>query len=140
MRPSWRTSFVLLTALALFMAATAFAGATTKRSVHARLQAVAPVTHATGSFSANGSGANSVVVRWQLSVSKLSGAVKTATLQTPGPRKITFTLCKRCAVNAHGQLVLLGSVWKRIAAGGGSVVVGTKAHPRGELRGTLRRG
>ena len=61
-----------------------------------------------------GSG-QSVVVRWQLSVSNLSGPIRRATLQTPGPTKITFALCKPCGPKARGQLVLLRSMWNRIA-------------------------
>ena len=131
---------VVLAALGLCAAAPALAGGSATRTVHARLLPVAPARYATGTFTGNGASGGTVVVRWQLSVSKLSGPAKKATLQTPAPRKIIFTLCQPCKSKAHGKLALLGSVWSRIAAGGGTVVVTTKAHPRGELRGAIKHG
>jgi hypothetical protein len=129
---------LLLITLGLCVAAPA--GAASTQRVHARLVPVAPARLATGTFSANGAGARTVVLSWRLSVSKLSGPASKATLKTPGSSAIVFTLCRPCSAQAHGKIVLLGSVWRRIAAGGGTVLVTTKAHPRGELRGALKRG
>jgi hypothetical protein len=109
-------------------------------TMRARLAPVKPATRGTGTLTATAGSGQSVVVRWQLSVSNLSGPVRRATLQTPGPAKITFALCKPCSAKARGQLVLLRSAWNRILAGGATVVVSTRAHPSGELRGTLKRG
>jgi hypothetical protein len=123
-------------ALALCAAVPAFA-AGSGQAVHARL---APASgHGSGTFVANGVGTSTVTVRWQLSVSGLSGPARKASLRTAGSRKIVFALCGPCKAKSHGQLVLLGSVWKQIVAKGGTVVVTTRAHPTGELRGTLKR-
>ena len=121
------------------LSAPAFAAGSATQSVHAKLNPVAPTKTATGSFTASGKTGNTVVVSWRIYFSKLSGPARKATLQTPAPRKIAFALCQPCKSGAHGQIALLGSVWSKIAAGGGAVVVTTKAHPRGELRGAIKR-
>jgi CHRD domain-containing protein len=129
---------LLLIALGFCIAAPA--GAVSTQRVHARLVPVASTTHAAGTFSARGVGSRTVTLSWQLSVSRLSGPAKKATLKTSGPSGIVITLCRPCSAKAHGKIVMLGSAWRRIAAGGGFVVVTTRAHPRGELRGALQRG
>jgi CHRD domain len=109
-------------------------------TMRARLAPVKPATRGTGTLTATAGSGQSVVVRWQLAVSNLTGPVRRATLQTPAPAKVTFSLCKPCSAKARGQIVLLRSTWNRILAGGATVVVTTRAHPAGELRGTLKRG
>jgi hypothetical protein len=135
---AWIRALTIGGALALCVAVPAWA-ATQKDSVHARLAPAAPAKHGTGTFTANGASGNAVVVRWQLSVSGLTGPVRKATLRTAGSRKIVFALCSPCKAKSHGQVVLLGSVWKQIVSKGGTVVVTTRAHPAGELRGALKR-
>jgi hypothetical protein len=39
---------------------------------------------------------------------------------------------------AHGVLAFPASGWKMIEAEGAQIVVATRAHPLGELRGTLK--
>jgi hypothetical protein len=109
------------------------------QAVHARLAPAAPASHGSGAFTATGGQGNTVVVRWNLSVSGLTGPARKASLRTAGSPKISFALCSPCKAKSHGQLVLLGSVWNRIVAKGGTVVVATRAHPAGELRGALKR-
>jgi hypothetical protein len=115
------------------------AGAVTTQRVHARLIPLVSATHGTGTFSATGTGTRTVMLGWRLSVSKLSGPPKKAMLKTSGSYGIAITLCRPCSATAHGRLVMLGSAWRKIAAGG-AVVVTTRAHPRGELRGVLKQG
>ena len=128
---------LFLVALGLCVAAPA--GALATQRVHARLAPVASASHGSGAFSANATGTRTVTLGWQLSVSKLSGPAKKAVLKTSGANGIVITLCRPCTAKAHGKIVMLGSAWRRIAAGG-AVVVTTRARPRGELRGVLKRG
>jgi hypothetical protein len=51
---------------------------------------------------------------------------------------IAFTLCAPCIPGAHGVLAFPASAWKMIVADGAQIVVTTRAHPSGELRGTLK--
>jgi hypothetical protein len=127
----------LLIALGLCVAAPA--GAVPTQRVHAHLVPVVSTAHGSGTFTASSTGVSTVTLRWQLSVSKLSGSAKKAVLKTSGSNGIVITLCRPCAAKAHGKIIMLGSAWRRIAAGG-AVVVTTRAHPRGELRGALKRG
>jgi hypothetical protein len=126
-------------AVVLCAAVPAFAASSPQQAVHARLTPAAPAKHGSGTFAATGGGAQSAIVRWQLAVSNLSGPVRRATLHTAGSPRIVFTLCQPCGARSHGQLALIGSMWSRIVASGGTVVVATRAHPSGELRGTLKR-
>jgi|tagenome__1003787_1003787.scaffolds.fasta_scaffold20905758_4 hypothetical protein len=122
--------------LALCVAVPALAAAP-RQAVHARL--VPAAGHGSGAFTASGAGGNTVVVSWKLSVSGLSGPARKASLRTAGSKKIVFALCSPCKAKSQGQLVLLGSVWTRIVSKGGTIVVATRAHPAGELRGPLKR-
>jgi hypothetical protein len=115
------------------------AGGATSQSVKARLMPVGAAMKGSGNFTATGASGSTVTVSWQLSVSGLGAKATRARLQTPGPRRIVFTLCQPCTAKSHGKLVLLGSMWTRIRAGGGSVVVSTQAHPGGEIRGLVKR-
>src|SRR4051794_11606647 len=97
---------LLLIALGLCLAAPAAAVSTQR--VHARLVPLASATHGSGSFSARAAGARTVTLSWQLSVSKLSGSAKKATLRTSGSKGIVITLCRPCSAKAHGKIILLG--------------------------------
>ena len=132
------TRALLVGALGLCAAVPAFAAAGSK--VHARLTPAAPAKHGSGTFTASGGTGKTVVVRWQLSVSNLTGPAKRAVLRTAGSRRIAFELCKPCQSTSNGQLVLLGSTWSGIVTNGGTIVVATRAHPAGELRGPLKHG
>jgi hypothetical protein len=122
-------------ALAVTAAATASASETVLR---ARLAPVAPVTSGSGSFTARATAAaGSTTVRWQLSVTHLTGRATKATITLGGANKLTFVLCKPCSTRASGQLQLVKSIWRELQAHGARIVVETKAHQAGELRGTL---
>ena len=123
--------------LALAVTAAATAGAS-ETLLRARLAPVAPVTSASGSFTARAAFvAGSATVRWQLAVTHLTGRATKATITLSGANKLTFVLCKPCSTRASGQLQLVRSVWRDLQAHGARIVVATKAHQAGELRGTL---
>jgi hypothetical protein len=117
----------------------ALAAAAPAQTLQARLAPVTQAKRGSGSLTATGGSGQSVVVRWKLSVANLTGPVKRATLRTSGATAITFTLCQPCGAKAHGQFVLSRSMWARIVSSGGTVVVTTRAYPRGEVRGALKR-
>jgi len=125
-------------AVALCAAIPAHAAAAAKDTVSARLAPTVSSTRGSGTFTASGTSGNTVVMRWQLSVSKLSGPVTRATLRSPGSQKIVFPLCSPCSAKSSGQLALIGSMWKRIVSKGGTIVISTRSNPAGELRGTLK--
>ena len=123
--------------LALAVTAPATAGAR-ETVLRAHLTPVAPVTSASGSFTARAApAAGSATLRWQLAVTHLTGRATKATLTLNGANKLTFVLCKPCSTRASGQLQLVQLLWRQLQAHGARVVVETKAHQHGELRGTL---
>jgi hypothetical protein len=128
---------LLLTALlGLTLAAPAAAGSR-ETSIRAQLAPVAPAAAGSGIFTARATTTQGLVtLRWQLSLARLSGQATRATLTLAGPR-IALVLCKPCSARAHGAMQLLG---RNPLARGGKVVVATRAHPKGELRGTVRSG
>jgi hypothetical protein len=128
---------LLLTAtLGLALAAPAAAGLR-ETSIRTQLAPVAPAVSGSGVFAAKATTTRSVVaLRWQLSLAQLSGPATRATLTLSGSG-IALVLCKPCSTRAHGTLQLLG---RKALAKGGKVVVATRAHPKGELRGTVRSG
>jgi hypothetical protein len=127
--------FIAVLALAVTASATAGASETVLR---ARLVPVAPVTSASGSFTARATlAAGSATVRWQLAVTHLTGRATKATLTLSGANKVTFVLCKPCSTRASGQLQFVRSLWRDLQTQGARIVVETKAHRSGELRGTL---
>ena len=122
-------------ALAVTAVATAAASETVFR---ARLAPVAPVTSATGAFTARATPvAGSATVRWQLTVAHLTGRATKATFTLSGANKLTFVLCAPCSTRASGQLQLVHTLWRDLQAHGARIVVETKAHRAGELSGTL---
>lgn len=123
--------------LALAVTATATAGAS-ETVLRARLAPVAPVTSASGTFTARATPvAGSTTVRWQLAVAHLTGRATKATITLSGANTLTFVLCKPCSTRASGELQLVRSLWRDLQAHGARIVVETKAHRTGELRGTL---
>jgi hypothetical protein len=138
MGPRTRTlQIVVAVALALSIAVPATAAA--KTTVQARLTPTGTAKQGAGTFTATGGSGSTVTVRWKLSVSNLSGRIRRASLQTAGPTKISFTLCRSCKAKRKGKIVLLGSMWKRIVDNGGTILIRTRKHPHGELRGRLAR-
>jgi len=130
-----RSSFAVVVAVAgLLAAGSAFAA---KVPLVAHLTAVAPAHGGFGQFSATVvSSKSETSVDWKLTVSHLSGPVTAATL-TSGGKGIKLPLCQPCT-SARGALVVIPAVWKKIEAGTATVVVATKAHPKGELSGALK--
>lgn len=109
--------------------------------LHGQLKPVAPAHAGSGTFTASGIKAKgSVKMTWQLSLAHLTGSATSATLRLTGLHGVTFVLCKPCSLTGHGQVGLVSSVWDNILANGAQLVVSTRAHPTGELRGTLSRG
>ena len=120
------------------LAGAALAGG--QSSLVAQLEAVAPAHGASGRFSATvADGKGQTNLQWQLSVSHLSGPVTSAALRA-GRSGITIPLCQPCAAPVHGALAVIPAVWKKLQAEGPVVVVSTRAHPKGELRGKLKSG
>lgn len=120
----------------LVAAASAFAAPSAQPTLRAHLKPVAPTTRASGTFTASATGADSIVLRWQLSLSNVRSP-KSATLKILGPPSFSLRLCGPCSTKGRGRLVILGPVWRRILEHGGSVVVATAAQPNGALRGPL---
>ncbi len=48
---------------------------------------------------------------------------------------MVLPLCKPCG--GHGSVGLVSGLWKQISGGQSVIVVSTRAHPKGEVRGTL---
>ena len=133
-RPPTFAAAVLPLAAAGLLAGSAFAA---KAPVVAHLTAVAPAHGGSGQFSATiVSSKSQTNVDWKLSVSHLTGPVTAATL-TSGSKGFKLPLCQPCT-STRGALVVIPSVWKKLQAGTAKVVIATKAHPQGELSGTLK--
>ena len=114
------------------------AGAATPKPVHAKLTAVAPAQGGSGALTGTAlEGKGGVVFKWKLSLVHLSGPATEATLKVTGGNTLAFALCKPCSAAGHGNISLIGSLWKKIAAGQGVLVITTAAHPTGELRGAV---
>jgi hypothetical protein len=108
--------------------------------MHAKLKPIAPVRTGSGNFAASAVETKGTVkMKWQLSLSHLSGSATKATLRLTGLRGVTFVVCKPCSASGHGQVGLVSSVWDNMLAHGAQLVVATRAHPQGELRGTVSR-
>jgi hypothetical protein len=95
---------------------------------------------AQGLFSATLSGR---ILRWQLTVSRLSDSAAAAVIRVApkgliGPRLIT--LCEPCANVASGTLVLSTAQAAKLVGSATYVNVGTHTNPNGEIRGQIRRG
>jgi hypothetical protein len=130
---------LLLAALLLgALLTSAVAAAASTQVLRARLVPVAPVRSGGGTLAASGRATKgSVALTWTLAVSNLTGSPTRVLLKLTGSG-ITLSLCKPCSASAHGKLVLVPSLWRQLSAGHGVVVVATRAHPGGEVRGTLR--
>lgn len=131
---------VVTCAVALGVAApVAAAKAPPAQQVKAHLVAIAPAQGGSGSLTGTAvQGKGGVQLKWHLSLAHLSGPATEATLKVNrGATGLAFALCKPCAANKQGNISLISSLWKTIAAGKGVLVIATAAHPSGELRGTL---
>jgi hypothetical protein len=131
-----RSALVLLL-IAAVAVPVAVAG-TAPKTLQARLTAVAPARGGSGQFTATAlQGKSSVQLKWHLSVSHLSGPPTAATLRISGGHGLAFPLCKPCGANGRGSLGIVAGLWKQVSGGQGVIVVSTRAHPTGEVRGTL---
>jgi hypothetical protein len=127
--------------LAVAVAAPVALAGSAPMTLQARLKAVAPARGGSGLFTAKAvEGKNTVHLSWHLSLSHLSGPATAATLKVGGGRNLAFLLCKPCSSTGRGSLGIVGSLWKQISSGKSVIVVSTRAHPNGELRGTLKLG
>jgi|1186.fasta_scaffold789294_2 hypothetical protein len=106
-------------------------------SLHARLVPLGKSSSGLGTFAAQIDAASSV--RWQLAL-RATGPATHATLRIGPAGGPSFVLCKPCALNAKGVFVLTKPLARALVAKGGEIVVATRAHPKGALHGTLRRG
>ncbi len=114
---------------------------TTPKTLQARLTAVAPAQGGSGQFTATAlQGKSSIQLKWHLSVSHLSGRPTAATLKINGGHGLAFPLCKPCSANGRGSLGIVSGLWKQVSGGQSVIVVATRAHPAGEVRGTLTAG
>ena len=78
---------------------------------------------------------NVVQLDWRLSVAHLSGPATAVDLRIGGAHTMVLPLCKPCS--ARGSVGLVSGLWKQVSGGQSVVVVSTRAHPKGEVRGTL---
>jgi hypothetical protein len=83
------------------------------------------------------------MLRWHLSVAKLSGVPAAATIRVgarglKGPKLIH--LCEPCAASQSGTIVLTGAQAARLLSNATYVNVGTHRNPDGEIRGQVQRG
>ena len=125
-------------ALAAAVAVPLAAGAAAPKPVHAKLTAVAPAQGGSGTLTGSAlAGKGGVVFKWKLSLAHLSGPATEATLKVTGGNTLAFALCKPCSASGHGNISLISSLWTKIAAGKGVLVVSTTAHPAGEVRGAV---
>jgi hypothetical protein len=106
-------------------------------------QQVPPVaTRATGTLSGTLAVTGSRgKLRWKLAFGGLSGnalraEIHRGRLGRPGPR--LSTLCSPCRPGAHASTALSAAAVGAVRNGGAYVVVTTREHPAGEIRGQLR--
>ena len=131
----------LVSLLVAAVAAPVALAATAPKTLQARLTAVAPAHGGSGQFTATAvQGKSSVQLKWHLSVSHLSGPPTAASLKINGGHGLTFPLCKPCSANGRGSLGIVAGLWKQVSSGQSVIVVATRAHPTGEVRGTLTAG
>ena len=129
-----RRALLLLAAVVVAVPAASAGTAPTK--LHARLAAVAPAAGGSGLFTATAVQKTNVVqLDWRLSVAHLSGPATAVNLRIGGARTMVLPLCKPCG--GHGSVGLVSGLWKQISGGQSVIVVSTRAHPKGEVRGTL---
>jgi hypothetical protein len=116
-------------------------GAAPKAHLHAKLTPIAPARGGVGTFAASAVTAKSTVnMRWQLKLSNLSGTATKATMRLTRRKGVSFVLCAPCGSSRRGRVGMVRAVWDNMLTHGAQLVVATRAHPRGELRGIVRRG
>jgi hypothetical protein len=131
----------LASALLLALALATPAVGSGQAGLKGRLVPIAPVRAGSGSFTASAVVVKgTATMKWQLSLSYLTGPATSATLRLTGLRGVMFVLCRPCSSSAHGKVGLVSAAWSNVLANGAQIVVATRAHPNGELRGTLSRG
>jgi hypothetical protein len=134
-RRAIQLSVAVLVALTLALTASA---ATSSVAIRARLTAVAPARGGSGLFTATlVSDPQVSTMLWKLSVSRLSGPAVSARIFLKGHAQASLVLCNPCDAKAHGVGGLAAPLTRAILHGQARVVVTTKAHPAGELRGPI---
>jgi CHRD domain len=132
---------IAVSAAAAFAVAVPIAAAKTTppQKVNAHLVAIAPAQGGSGVLTGTAlKQKGGVQLKWRLSFTHLSGPATEATLKVNrSGGGVAFALCKPCTANKQGNISLISSLWKTIAAGKGVLVIATAAHPAGELRGAL---
>jgi hypothetical protein len=102
--------------------------------------------HATGAFSGTLklAGANSTFT-WSLTFGHLSGAARRAGIyfgKAPKPSQLALLLCNKCRSGIesyyHGPYVADRRFVRAILHGRAYVVIQTKRHPKGEIRGRIK--
>jgi hypothetical protein len=85
---------------------------------------------------------NGRMLRWHLSLAKLSGAPVAATIRTGG-RGLTgpkfIHLCAPCSKSQSGTIVLTAAQAAKLRSHATYVTVGTHRNPNGEVRGQIQR-
>jgi hypothetical protein len=133
-----KRTLVLVVLSGSFASAAALAASGTT-TLHARLSPVTAASTASGSFVARATTAQAVRVRWRLSVTGLTGRVRRTKL-TIDRSALAIALCAPCRPKARGEVILTKTAWRTLLAKGAHIIVATRAHPKGELRGVVRRG
>jgi hypothetical protein len=109
------------------------------QNVKATLVAIAPAHGGSGVLTGTAlKQPGGVQLKWRLAFTHLTGPATEATLKVSRSGSgLAFALCKPCGTSRQGNISLISSLWKTIAAGRGVLIVSTAAHPAGELRGAL---
>lgn len=127
---------VLLLLATVVVAVPAASAGTAPTTLHARLAAVPPAAGRSGLFTATAVEKKDVVqLDWRLSAAHLSGPATAVNLKIGGAHTVVLPLCKPCG--AHGSVGIVSGLWQQISGGQSVIVVSTRAHPKGEVRGTL---
>ena len=133
-----------LAALALTVAAFAFAASTSsthlKASLNAGREVPKPSVKAPGGTGTFTGTLNGTKLTWKLVFSKLSGPATAADIHLGRPGKaggVAVPLCGPCKSGASGTTTVTASLRKAILGGGAYVNVHTVKNAAGEIRGQL---
>ena len=130
---------VVIAVLAGSLTSGAALAASGPTSLHARLSPLTSASTASGTFTAQATTGQTVRIRWRLALEGLNSRVRRTKL-TIGRSGPAIALCAPCRPKARGEVLLTKTAWRTLLAKGAHVVVATRAHPKGELRGVVRRG
>jgi hypothetical protein len=128
---------VVTAVLAVSLAASSAWASVTTTALHARLLPVGPATSANGAFDGRlTTQATGEHLRWRLTFAHLTGLAKSGTLSI-GKNGLVLTLCAPCRAGQIGELVLTRLAGRALLTRG-VVVVTTRTHTKGELRGSIQ--